>query len=241
MPRVWTDLADRRLFIPDTVYDPSREYEPFHRSEQPERWQQAVTSDDPVVIKMNGPWSSSSSSARWVMNLMLDALDLESGMRVLEIGTGTGWNAAIMAAAGAKVTTVEIDRELADHARSALVGAGCDDVQVICGDGELGEPEHAPYDRVIATASVQTVPYAWVAQTVEGGRIVLPYSGEHHPSGLAVLTVNDGMAAGEIVNDEAWFMPMKGHGLSQDQLKQPRKPHVRIEVRPGGQKVTARL
>jgi protein-L-isoaspartate O-methyltransferase len=111
-------------------------------------------------------------------------------------------------------------------------------VQVICGDGELGVPDHAPYDRVIATVSVHTIPYAWISQTTEGGRIVLPYSGQHHPSGLAVLIVKGGTATGEIINDQTWFMPMKGQGISQEQLRQPDKPHVCIEVGPKGQKVT---
>lgn len=143
-----------------------------------------------------------------------------------------------MAAAGAKVTTIEIDQELADHARAALLCAGYHDVRVICGNGELGVPDHAPYDRVIATASVHTIPYAWVSQATEGGRIVLPYSGQHHPSGLALLTVDGSTATGQIINDQAWFMPMKGQGISQQQLNQPHKPHVRIEVRPDGQRIT---
>jgi protein-L-isoaspartate(D-aspartate) O-methyltransferase len=158
-------------------------------------------------------------------------------MSVMEIGTGTGWNAAIMAAAGARVTTIEIDQGIADHARSALRDSGYPTVRVICGDGELGVPGQAPYDRIIATASVHTVPYAWVSQTAEGGRIVLPYSGQHHRSGLAVLTVRNGVAVGDVINDEAWFMPMKGQGISQEQLRQAPQPYVRIEVRPDGQKV----
>lgn len=236
MPRDWTDLADRRLFIPDTIYNPADDTV-IRRTHDPDRWEAAVASDDPVTIKMNGPWASSSSSARWIMNLMLDALRLEPGMTVLEIGTGTGWNAAIMAAAGTKVTTIEIDQELADHARTALLRAGYPDVWVICGNGEHGVPGHAPYDRVIATASMHTIPYAWVSQTTDGGRIVLPYSGPHHPSGLAVLTVEGSTATGQIINDQAWFMPMKGQGINQDLLRQPHKPHVRIEVRPDGQSV----
>lgn len=237
MPRDWTDLAERELFIPDTIYNPVDDTV-IRRSDSLELWKAAVASDDPVTIQMKGPWASSSSSARWIMNLMLDTLQLEPGMRVLEIGTGTGWNAAIMDAAGAKVTTIEIDRDLADQARTALLKAGYSNVRVVCGNGELGVPEHAPYDRIIVTASVHTVPYAWVSQTAEGGRIVLPYSGQHHPSGLAVLTVNDTIAAGGIINDQAWFMPMKGQGISQDQLKQAPKSHIRIEVRPDGQQVT---
>src|SRR6185437_3125319 len=141
MPRDWTDLADRRLFIPDTLYNPADDTV-IRRTHDPDRWEAAVASDYPVTIKMNGPWASSSSSARWIMNLMLDALRLEPGMTVLEIGTGTGWNAAIMAAAGTKVTTIEIDQELADHARTALLRAGYPDVWVICGNGEHGVPGH---------------------------------------------------------------------------------------------------
>lgn len=109
---------------------------------------------------------------------------------------------------------------------------------VVCGDGELGVPEHAPYDRLIATASVHTIPYAWVSRTIEGDRIVLPYSGWHHPCGLAVLTVAGGVATGQVIDDRAWFMPMRGQGISQDQLRQTPKPHVHIEVRPEGQQVT---
>jgi protein-L-isoaspartate(D-aspartate) O-methyltransferase len=188
---------------------------------------------------MNGPWPASSSSARWIMNVMLAALRLHPGMRVLEIGTGSGWNAALMAEAGATVTSVEIDSALAEHARMVLAAAGYSGVRVIEGDGELGAPEYAPFDGLIATAAVHTIPYAWVSQVSDGGTIVVPYSGKHHPSGLAVLTVIDGVASGDIVHDQAWFMPMKGHGLSQEQLRNRPEQTVRIEVRPTGQKVTA--
>jgi protein-L-isoaspartate(D-aspartate) O-methyltransferase len=96
MSRDWTDLVPRELFIPDAIYNPVDDTV-TRRTDDPEEWGAAVASDDPVVIKMNGPWAASSSSAPWIMNLMLGTLALEPGMRVLEIGTGTGWNAAIMA------------------------------------------------------------------------------------------------------------------------------------------------
>lgn len=80
MPRDWTDLAQRELFIPDTIYD-AADGSVIRRPEDPHRWEAAVASDDPVTIRMNGPWASSSSSARWIMNLMLDALQLETGRR----------------------------------------------------------------------------------------------------------------------------------------------------------------
>lgn len=66
----------------------------------------------------------------------------------------------------------------------------------------------------IGITFASAIPYAWVSQTGEGGRIVLPYSGPHHPSGLAVLTVRDGIGSGRIIDDNAWFMPMKGQGIS---------------------------
>lgn len=195
--------------MPDTIYVP-REFLPLLRDEEPERWEQIVASDDPVVTRMNGPWSASSSSARWVMNFMLDALQLQPGMKILKIGTGTGWNAALIAAAGVVVTTIEIAGDIAEHARAAFGKAGLPDVVVVCGDGEVGVPEHAPHYRLIATAAVHTVPYAWVSQVSEGGLIVLLYSGKHDLSGLAVITVRDGTASGRVIHDKGWFMPMRG-------------------------------
>jgi protein-L-isoaspartate(D-aspartate) O-methyltransferase len=156
-----------------------------------------------------------SSSAPWLMSRMLDALDMSPGMTVLEIGTGTGWNAALMAAAGAGVTTVEIDEDLAEHARTALDQAGFSDVLVVCEDGERGVPERSPYDRVLATASVHTVPYSWVEQTANGGLLVIPFTGPHHPLGLAVLNVAAGVASGRIVDDNIAFIPLRGQRLSE--------------------------
>lgn len=241
--RHWTDLADRRLFIPDTIYVQREELGdllPLRRQQEPELWDELVSSDDPVVTQLDDEgWPASSSSARWIMNAMLDALDLQPGHRVLEIGTGTGWNAALMAAAGAVVTTVEIDDVLARRARSAVRSAGFPDVVVIHGDGELGEPSRAPFDRVIATAAVHTVPYEWVNQTTNDGIIVLPYTGMYHQRGLAVLTVSSHVASGRII-DEAPFMPLLGQRIDHADLRaigEP-KPGVVIEVTPDGQRVT---
>ncbi|MGH3495148.1 MAG: methyltransferase domain-containing protein, partial [Sciscionella sp.] len=99
---------------------------------------------------------SSSASRPDVVASMLAVLDVEAGMTVCEIGTGTGYNAAVLAARlGAEnVTTIEIDPEIAARARRSLRATG-HDVTVVTGDGALGYPPRAPYDRVIATASVQ--------------------------------------------------------------------------------------
>lgn len=170
--RDWTSLAPRQPFIPELIWGTDDEgwWVPVSRTDDSDRWEQMVAADDAITIQLNdgaeytGPtpdrraaWPTSSSSAPWIMNLMLDALEPQPGMRVLEIGTGTGWNAAILAAAGTRVVTIEIDPEIANHARKALDAAGYGDVVVITGDGELGAPEHAPYQRVIASAALHTI------------------------------------------------------------------------------------
>jgi protein-L-isoaspartate(D-aspartate) O-methyltransferase len=250
MRRDWQGLADRRLFIPDTIWTLGDDgwLVPVRRCDDPDAWEARVAADEPIITQVDdgagdgerGSDPTSSSSAPWLMARMLDALDLAAGMRVLEIGTGTGWNAALLAAAGAIVTTVEIDEELAARARRSLAMAGYQDVVVVCGDGERGVPEHAPYDRVLATAAVHTVPYAWVRQTVEGGVLVVPYTGRHHPCGLAVLTVTAGTASGRIVDDETTFMPVRGQRLGPRELREigPPVPGLRIEVGPDGQRHT---
>ncbi len=121
------------------------------------------------------------------MQEMISMLDVEAGMKILEIGSGTGYNAALLAQlAGAEnVTTVEVDPNIADHARSAQHKAGFP-VTVITGDGASGHPEHAPYDRVIATASVRDIPYTWVAQCRDSGRILLPWGSNLDEPTLAV-------------------------------------------------------
>jgi protein-L-isoaspartate O-methyltransferase len=158
---------------------------------------------------------------------------------VLEIGTGTGYNAAVLAEAGAIVTSVEIDPGLADAARLALDRAGYGGrVRVVTGDGEFGAPDGAPYDRVIVTASAHDVPYAWVEQTRDGGRIVLPYTGPHDKGALLVLAVWGGVAEG-VGDGDAYFMPMRGQRLSQRELQSiPDRQNgtLRVRVAPGGQR-----
>jgi SAM-dependent methyltransferase len=129
-------------------------------------------------------------------------------MSVLEIGTGSGYNAALLAArVGAEhVTTIEIDPPLAAHARAALSTTGFDRVMVITGDGALGYPARAQYDRIISTAAVTEVPYAWVAQTRPGGLVLIPWANAYYPGGLLSLTVGeDGTAAGGIVADVSFM------------------------------------
>jgi protein-L-isoaspartate(D-aspartate) O-methyltransferase len=134
--------------------------------------------DDAIVTKRDAdgqPISSSSQPA--IMAIMLDQLDLARGQRVLEIGAGTGYNAAlishIVGPSGA-VVSVDIQADLVDRAREHLASAGYPDVSVVAADGAEGYPPSAPYDRVIATVGVSDLAPAWLHQTVPGARIVVP-------------------------------------------------------------------
>lgn len=121
---------------------------------------------------------TSSSSAPSVVAAMLDALDVQPGQQVLEIGTGTGWNAALLCELvgdADRVTTIEVDPVVAAQARKTLGAAGYE-VRVVVGDGAEGFPALAPYDRIIATCAVWEVPHAWLTQVRDGGIIVTPWS-----------------------------------------------------------------
>lgn len=107
---------------------------------------------------------------------MLNALDVQPGHRVLEIGAGTGYNAALLntLAAGGPVTTIDINADVAAAARRNLDATGFPDVRVITRDGAEGAPEHGPYDRIIVTVGAWDIPPAWWNQLVPGGRLVVP-------------------------------------------------------------------
>ncbi|HEX8513353.1 MAG TPA: protein-L-isoaspartate(D-aspartate) O-methyltransferase [Allosphingosinicella sp.] len=109
--------------------------------------------------------------------LMLDLLDLSAGQRVLEVGTGLGWQAAVMAELGAFVWSVEIVEEFAEGARLRLA-AEDHDVDIRVGDGSRGWPEHAPFDRILVTAAAPAPPPALSEQLAPGGRMVIPLGGK---------------------------------------------------------------
>ncbi len=113
-------------------------------------------------------------SAPWVVARMAAALELTGGERVLEIGTGHGYAAAVLASCGARVVTVEYDAGLVAAARRCLPAAGVDDVEVRHGDGALGAPDRAPFDAVSIAAMSPGIPPAVLAQLRLDGIVVAP-------------------------------------------------------------------
>ncbi|MGQ0778653.1 MAG: methyltransferase domain-containing protein [Pseudonocardiales bacterium] len=215
----------RERFIPDRIW--VDEHNDGHdvaldRAREPERWRAAVYSDHVIVTQFDdgttvwpdiGHRPTSSCSMPSAVLGMLDALDVHKGMRVLEIGTGTGYNAALLAAqlGDDHVTTIEIDPVVAGQASDALAIAGCTST-VVCGDGAVGRPAGAPYDRVIVTAAVKLgrVPYAWVEQTRSGGLILVPLKTDFTAGPLVAFTVDpDGTATGRVVPMRVAFMELR--------------------------------
>jgi protein-L-isoaspartate(D-aspartate) O-methyltransferase len=134
--------------------------------------------DDRAVIIKRDPHGAALSCASEpaIVAMMLDQLDVRPGHRILEIGTGTGYNAALLAhltGPGGQVTSVDIDPDVTAHAHRALAATGYDPVQLATRDGALGDPDHAPYDRIICTVGAWDLPPAWWAQLAPGGRLVV--------------------------------------------------------------------
>jgi len=113
-------------------------------------------------------------SQPYIVALMTELLDLQAGDRVLEIGTGSGYQAAVLAELGVEVYSVEIIPELAESARELLDRIGYDQVQTLNADGYYGWEEHAPYDAIMVTAAPDHVPQPLVEQLSDGGRMVIP-------------------------------------------------------------------
>lgn len=134
--------------------------------------------DEAIVTKRDADGRPvSSSSQPMIMAIMLDQLAARPGQRVLEIGAGTGFNAALLATIVGErgsVTSVDLDADIVERARENLDAAGFPNVAVLPGDGALGHPDRAPYHRIIATVGLWDLPPAWLEQLRPGGRLVVP-------------------------------------------------------------------
>ncbi|WP_257573933.1 methyltransferase domain-containing protein [Streptomyces sp. JJ66] len=194
-------------------------------------WLAQVYSDDSLITEVAGVHAedagarsvtgapTSSSTAPSLMADMLDALDVRKGARVLEVGTGTGYNAALLChLAGAEnVTTVDRSERLTHAARDRLATLGVRPA-VRCEDGSKGVPSRAPFDRIIGTCSVRRIPSSWFDQLAPGGIMVVPIKGALAGGMLARLKKReDGTAAGHILHTPAAFMPLLSGNQEQHQ------------------------
>ena len=141
---------------------------PRHLFISPES-QSFAYSDCPIQIGLG-----QTISQPYIVGLMTELLQVRPGDKVLEIGTGSGYQAAILAELAGVVHTVERHPELAQEAEARLNGLGYDNVFIHSGDGSLGHAQDAPYDRILVTAASPSVPPALKAQLADGGRLVIP-------------------------------------------------------------------
>lgn len=215
--------VERAAFIPDRVWvdDEHGRPQPIDRAEQPGRWQAAVDADAPIVTQLDDGatvWpatsmnATSSASEPSLVRAMLRRLAAGPADRVLEIGTGTGYNTALLCALVGEdnVTSVEVDPALANLARASLA-AGRWRPTVVAGDGAAGYRPRAPFDRVIATCAVTAgrIPYAWVEQAAEHATILTPWGTAFHNGVQVHLTVAEGGRAQGPVVDSASFMQLR--------------------------------
>ena len=125
-------------------------------------------------------------SQPYMVARICEALEVTPGQRVLDVGTGSGYQAAVLAELGAEVVTIERIPELAEQARANLAAAGYDQVEVVVGDGTLGVPERAPFDGIAVAAAAPGLPETLYEQLRADGRLVVPVGG-HRAQRLEVI------------------------------------------------------
>ncbi|WP_370949059.1 ATP-grasp peptide maturase system methyltransferase [Amycolatopsis sp. cg5] len=178
-------------------------------------WLDAVYSNKPLITALQRDTDPvrvlSSSSQPGLMTRMLESLDVHSGHQVLEIGTGTGYNAALLShrLGAGNVFSVDVEPDLIDLARTRLAALGYTPT-LVAADGALGLPEHGPFDRIIATCAVPAVPWAWVQQLRIGGVVLTDLKVAHGAGNLVRITRTDtDRAEGRFDPTYAAFMSLR--------------------------------
>ncbi|MFE1507819.1 methyltransferase, FxLD system [Streptomyces sp. NPDC058726] len=175
-----------------------------------------------VTIKdnPNGPLALSCASVPSTVAMMLAQLDPQPGDHILEIGAGTGYNAALLAelvGPDGQITTIDIDPGVALHARQALNRTDYEHVRVMERDGLKGAPEHAPYTRVIATVGLWDIPASWWQQLADGGRLVLPLRWRGQTRSVALTRHGNTLVSDDM--ELCGFVPIIGqHGEHTTEL-----------------------
>ncbi len=191
--RVLEALAEvpREQFMPPGLADQAYENEAF-----PIGYEQTIS--QPLMVAV-----------------MLEAMELRSGGRVLEVGTGSGYQAAVLARLAAHVVSVERVRELADSACARLEALGCSNVEVHLAGEQLGWPAGAPYDAIVVAASAPSAPPVLIEQLAEGGRLVVPV-GSPFEQRLAIVH-RRGQQVEVRWGDSCRFVPLLGaHGWGDE-------------------------
>ncbi|GAA3304781.1 methyltransferase, FxLD system [Streptomyces cinereospinus] len=189
----------RHLFVPDATLEDAY-------------------ANTPVNVKYDTDGTSiSCASQPGVVALMLDQLDAQPGERILELGAGTGYNAALLAhlvGETGHVTTIDVDDDLVEGARAHLAAAGFTNVEVLTRDGAVGHADGAPYDRIIATVGAHGVPHAWMQQLAPGGRLVVPQRLKGSVSRSIAYEQRDGRWI-SVSSKMNTFMPLR-RGIADD-------------------------
>ena len=179
--------------------------------------------DEALVTQINGRGTPTSSTSQpSVMAVQLEALAPEHGQRVLEIGVGTGYNAALlgeMVGDTGQVISIDIDEELVEQAKQHLAYAAVHNVVALPGDGFLGEAEYAPYDRLLTTCSIRFVPRVWFDQLKAGGRLVGNWLTHLASLFVCVEKTSTDELDGGLLDLSATYMEMYARGMLPSKQK----------------------
>jgi len=166
-------------------------------------WKKLAYTDEPLPIG-----GGQTISQPYIVAVMCDAVGLAGTEKVLEIGTGCGYQAAVLSCLGWEVHTVECREELATGARERLQRLGYKNIQVHCGDGSAGLAECAPYDGIVVAAATPHVPEPLVQQMAEGGRMIVPVGGKEHQ--VLLLLTKHGETVSLEEREPCRFVPLLG-------------------------------
>lgn len=180
-------------------------------------WTKQAYQDSPLPIG-----EGQTISQPYVVALMTEALKLKEGEKVLEIGTGSGYQAAILAELKTKVYSIEIRGKLTEFARGNVRRAGYKEVQLKTADGYEGWKEHAPFDAILITCAVNHVPPPLKEQLKMGGRLILPLGSTLYFQSLILITRKDKTTFSSQTLADVSFVPMIGKALQPKDSKEPK-------------------